>query len=375
MFGVVVFQCHTFVYANGKNDTDSDGLTDWEEIRKNIKGFLVPMMIESSTDKYGYTGIPKFVDALMCRTHSADDPIFEFLKSKLGSDYDDIMQLPCLILNSDPTKADSDGDGIVDKRDPLTLMYSINVRMNDSYKDSLYNEVDKIIDAQFNFLKKNKNIGFYSTKNCVDIIFKYDKIITDISNKYFIHKAAVQSILLRELRCCDVTDEIADYWVEQQYIYQEKMEEYQNLPWIVKALTGPPTMPIPYKTDSSTGYGQIFARTAIDANNWANKKGMDVEKLYNYDNWKERKEIWEKLKNDNEYNIRMVALVLIWGAAEKGLSEEYWCYNDYETKTMLTRYNGFGNDAIKYGNQTFRYYQVFDKYNQMDIERTIMKLN
>ena len=153
------------LYANGKNDTDSDGLTDWEEVRKNIEGFPVPMMIESSTDKYGYTGIPKFVDALMCRTHSADDPIFEFLKSKLGSDYDDIMQLPCLILNSDPTNPDSDGDNCSDP-------YEINVSKTDPLE--IDTDKDGMDDYLDDFpLEYNKEGTVYNRKKAVEYAQKW----------------------------------------------------------------------------------------------------------------------------------------------------------------------------------------------------------
>ena len=104
----------------------------------------------------------------------------------------------------------------------------------------------------------------------------------------------------------------------------------------------------------------------MEANEWALKKGLVNSDDYDYANWKHREKMWVNLKDDNEYNIRMIALVLMWSADEQGLNNQYWLYNEEEIKKMLERYNGFGDDALKYANDTYNCYVIFEKYNQMN---------
>lgn len=60
----------------------------------------------------------------------------------------------------------------------------------------------------------------------------------------------------------------------------------------------------------------------------------------------------------------MVAKVLIYGASLIELDDEdLYHYNDEEVRRLLSRYNGTGDAAEKYGKETFRYYKVFNYYN------------
>lgn len=114
------------------------------------------------------------------------------------------------------------------------------------------------------------------------------------------------------------------------------------------------------------GYGQIYAKTAIDAINWYKNKDKDDEEkenVYNVENWKERKYVWDKLREDNSYNISMVPLVLMYGADEKDLNTSYWKHNEDEIKIMLSRYNGYNEAAQEYGRQAYNCYVIFDRYN------------
>lgn len=271
-------------------------------------------------------------------------------------------------MNSDSTKKDSDYDRVPDSEDPLKMKRGISNKMSSDYKDKLYSEIDAQIKEDFSWIMQNKNVFYYSTEECMDIIYKYDEWITELSNKYLLPKAAIQTILLRELRCYDIRDDIADGFVVEQYAYLHNVELYNNSEWWLQLIMGYPEMPFPYKEDSSVGYGQIFASTAINANNWAVTNRIISGYQYDYNNWKEREEVWTKLKDDNNYNIGMIALVLIYGADDQGLHDCYWRYDETELKTMLSRYNGFGDQAVAYGNQAYNCYEIFDKYNAMDVE-------
>ena len=97
------------LYANGKNDTDGDGLTDWEEVC-----FLFHP--EDEEQKYGFHMLT-FAEALdnLC---DEEDPIYDLLKDKYGDKYDALCKMPFLYLLSDPTKEDTDYDGYYDICDP-----------------------------------------------------------------------------------------------------------------------------------------------------------------------------------------------------------------------------------------------------------------
>ena len=84
---------------------------------------------------------------------------------------------------------------------------------------------------------------------------------------------------------------------------------------------------------------------------------------YNYTDWHDREYIWYKLKDENEFNIEMVALVLMWGAHEEHLTNDYWNYSDNYIIKMLSRYNGHGSGASRYGKETYNCYYIFNKYN------------
>lgn len=261
-------------------------------------------------------------------------------------------------MKSNPNMKDTDGDGISDKDDPLKLIFGYNKRLTEENKSELYEEIETQINKDFSWIMQHKNIGYYSTMDCIDIIYENDEFITEICNKYLLPKAAVQSILLRELRCYDVRDDIADSLVAQQFAYLYLVELYNNSSWYQQLIMGYPDMPVPYREDSSVGYGQILAKTAIKALNWYYES-----ENYNYTDWHDREYIWYKLKDENEFNIEMVALVLMWGAHEEHLTNDYWNYSDNYIIKMLSRYNGHGSGASRYGKETYNCYYIFNKYN------------
>lgn len=311
----------TIIYTDPFNpDTDGDGLLDGEEI----------------------------------------DVIPTFWINTIFNKFDVSSEVAAYIfdMKSNPNMKDTDGDGISDKDDPLKLIFGYNKRLTEENKSELYEEIETQINKDFNWIMQHKNIGYYSTMDCIDIIYENDEFITEICNKYLLPKAAVQSILLRELRCYDVMDDIADSLVAQQFAYLYLVELYNNSSWYQQLIMGYPDMPVPYREDSSVGYGQILTETAIKTLNWYYKSDN-----YHYTDWHDREYIWYKLKNENEFNIEMVALVLMWGAHEEKLTNDYWNYSYNDIIKMLSRYNGRGSGASRYGKETYNCYCIFNKYN------------
>lgn len=118
-------------------------------------------------------------------------------------------------------------------------------------------------------------------------------------------------------------------------------------------------------TDCSTGYGQIFAWVAINAINYAVFEGIHTGSTYDKDKWKDIMYIWNQLHNSNDFNLRTCAFVLLHAANLVGLDTDYYGYTESETKKVLSRYYGTNTDATRYGNETYQYYQIFEKYNKL----------
>lgn len=85
-------------------------------------------------------------------------------------------------------------------------------------------------------------------------------------------------------------------------------------------------------------------------------------KKYDFDKVNDRKEVWYKLKDDNNYNISMIALVLMWGVRDRNYGKKYWSYSETQTKKLLAIYQG----TDQYGEDVYNCYKIFDYYNQID---------
>jgi hypothetical protein len=95
----------------------------------------------------------------------------------------------------------------------------------------------------------------------VDIILSYDDIIDEVSSQLKIQKEMIQAILYRELICYGLDDVAKDLVVRQYY-----MSRKINLPGTAYDMYNFMDLDDEVK-DSSTGIGQIFASTAIKAEN------------------------------------------------------------------------------------------------------------
>lgn len=173
-------------------------------------------------------------------------------------------------------------------------------------------------------------------------------------------KSLIQAILLREITCIYALDAAVDLAVMNYFEYQRQIEAYMKAPWYSQLFMNI-TAPIPMRDDSSTGLGQIQAKTAVTANNHAVANKYIVGVKYSYSNWKHRKTVWYKLKDDNEHNVGMVGLVLKDIANEKRIETKNLSVQN--SKKVLARYNGTKTAATRYGKLVYRYYKLFRQYN------------
>lgn len=204
-----------------------------------------------------------------------------------------------------------------------------------------------------------------TTDEAFDNLMKYDRLITELSVKYRIRKAILQAIIMREQSFEGVDDSVADMAVESYLSYLIQLEKWEKLPLEQRALIPQPTYLGVVKEDSSTGFCQIFAKTAINSINYAKSLGVYSFGPYDYGNLEERLDIWKKLHSNDEYNISICPLVLIYGAHELGLNNSLYGYDDENIKAVLSRYNGTNDKAKKYGDEVFEIYLLFEKYNSL----------
>lgn len=239
-----------------------------------------------------------------------------------------------------------------------------DVEMSDSRRIDLKREVVSWFEKVMNDVQKVK--ASRSRENAMDDVFRYDRLITALSNRYRIRKALIQTAFAWEHTLEGLDDLTSDSMVTNYYAYKEQLEQWENLSAEQKALIPRPVAPALVRRDSSTGLCQIFAATAIKACNYAISIGLIHERSYDQNNWHDLYEVWKKLHNDGEYNLSKCALVLMHSAYLVGLGADYYNYGAAEVKAVLARYNGTNEKAREYGERNYGLYQIFEKYNALE---------
>ncbi|MBQ6637417.1 MAG: VWA domain-containing protein [Lachnospiraceae bacterium] len=269
------------------------------------------------------------------------------------------------VMVSNPTTLDSDNDGVEDKYDPLKLKKGISSFLKKTQKELLIQDINQQINDDLGKIKTVKGavIGRYTTEESIDLLYEYDNLITELSNEYLIPKEMIQSILIREMRCEDLRDDVADSLVMQQFAYYEELDRRKEFNSVQDDIIPYPKAPIGGRDDSSVGVAQIFAQTAIESWNWCVINGVVEGDMLDYSDWRQRREVWKRLKNDEEYSIMFVAYVLMQEAGNAGLDRSYYAYSDEQKQLVLSLYNGTNHDATVYGSQAYNCYKIFERYN------------
>lgn len=218
-----------------------------------------------------------------------------------------------------------------------TGSYSVRVVANTAFDTSQTSS----LKSEFNSLLgsgKKSVAHHYTPSQCIDMILEYDQHISQLCNsQYFeIPKSFVQALLMRELWCVNTGDDLADTLVESGA-----------------------------RADSSTGYGQIFATTAIGALNNANSIGINTGmSSMDASNEDDLSDMWNDLHTDQNFNIKMVYYEVLNCANKTSQPNIYlWDYSESQIKAILARYNGTGDEAAQYGDEVYEYYLIFKEYN------------
>ncbi|MEV8023059.1 glycoside hydrolase domain-containing protein [Streptomyces sp. NPDC086554] len=179
-------------------------------------------------------------------------------------------------------------------------------------------------------------LGGISTTKAVNAVVDTDWLFTSLARTLRVRKALIQAPVLWELRKLNPLDFAADA--------------------AVKAGT---------KDDCSTGWGQIFAATAIQARNYCIGEGIINGTGLDPNSKTDLRDVWNKLHDDEDYNIRSVAYTLIWNAELLGIDRPGLNSSVHLTEALLGRYNGTGAAAEKYGQELMGLYNVLEKYNAL----------
>ena len=113
----------------------------------------------------------------------------------------------------------------------------------------------------------------YSPRQAERIIRRYDDWLQTMQEHYGVPCGCIKTVLFQEMTAMDGLDILADWSVKLYWL------KYGLLSRLRRICKMPPYPGFPggllRKRDSSTGYGQVFARTAIQAIRFSLEKGLD----------------------------------------------------------------------------------------------------
>lgn len=193
-------------------------------------------------------------------------------------------------------------------------------------------------------------LKLYSAKAAERIIARHGAWIETLSKRYAMPGACLKAILFSELTAIDALDLVADALV--QFNQRSDRAEAVGAQGFLK------------KTDSSTGYAQIFAFVAINAINYAADRGLTsydalglpADRRLDPASLPDLRLVWRRLHRDPEFNLEAAALNLLSAAEEMTGRIDFASYTPEELKLIFTRYNGNFRDVSPYGEAAYRHY-------------------
>ena len=182
-------------------------------------------------------------------------------------------------------------------------------------------------------------------------IYDHDNVITELSNRHNMRKAMIQTSAYWEMRHWGVEDDAQDL----------RVQAYHNgIPGGIR--------------DSSTGIAQIQGGVGILAWNHAFQRGYETGIPLNPTVDDDVYTMWNRVRDDNAYALRTVAMIHLWGAdgkpggsnppaGETDMRPMALDYNDSEVFQILRRYQGWGDETEVHAGQRMALYYIFEKYN------------
>jgi peptidoglycan hydrolase-like protein with peptidoglycan-binding domain len=271
-------------------------------------------------------------------------------------------QIATVTIGSGAGQIEIDND-IVSGRDigqgsfnPRQLILNQDVAFNSAQKPALLADIQEFLEA--NGLPEQgggfwETVGqVFTTTQAFNMIMPYDPVFTNLARTLKMRKALIMTVMFWETRHYDVRDPLGDDGVR---LYHQGWRDPTN-EFIVR--------------DCSTGLGQIFAQKAIDGYNFMAGQdlidGSPIDRESDFAIW----DVWQKLNEDNVYNINAVTHLLFWGAHDLGIRLPALDYTDEESRLAMRRYQGYldpenpkNNAKIERDSQMkLGVYRAFEKY-------------
>jgi peptidoglycan hydrolase-like protein with peptidoglycan-binding domain len=225
-------------------------------------------------------------------------------------------------------------------------------------KPALLAELQQFLESQ-GIPERGGNTGenvaqVYSTTQAFNAAMSFDPLTTGLARALRMRKALILVPIFWEIRKYTVLDGLADDGVRQ---YHTGTDWDPTDKWI--------------KRDCSTGLGQIFAVTAINARNYAIRQGIISGAIQDPGRDADVWQIWQRLRGDDYFNISTAAHVLIHAATDIRRAENdtpvqiprpSLDYSDEHSRLVLRRYQGFGDAPEADSYIKLGVYRVFEKY-------------
>ena len=201
-------------------------------------------------------------------------------------------------------------------------------------------------------------LKLYTAKQAQNIIRKNETLIENICSSYSLPPACLKAILMMEIPEIDLLDLLADATVSLNW--------FRDPHGAGCSPDRRPRSPL-RKYDSSTGYGQIFSRVAIEAILFAGSMGIPVytgtpEALFPF-RPEDLKQVWKRLKHDRVFNLSCSALNLLHAAYQMTEKTDLFHAGEAELKLTFSRYNGNVKKITPYGEKAYHYYVSFLRQN------------
>ena len=194
-------------------------------------------------------------------------------------------------------------------------------------------------------------LKLYSMKKARKIISDRSDLIDSICAFYCLSSACLKAIMLMEIPEIDLMDLLADASVRFNWLCYSFTQRYDP-----ERHTRNPL----HKFDSSTGYGQIFSRVAIEAIQFAENRGIPVfagvSGTLSPTNPEDLRQVWLRLNRNPVFNLSCSALNLLHAADQMTGRIDFEHYTPEEMKLIFTRYNGNLKQISPYGEKAYQYY-------------------
>ena len=198
----------------------------------------------------------------------------------------------------------------------------------------------------------------YSPNRAERILRSLDSDIEETCSMVHLPSAVLKAVLYKEITDIDFFDPLADAivafnWQRVHLLnHLPDLEGKQNKSGFFR------------KFDSSTGYGQIFARTAILAIRFATTHGIITPETlglrkgqtFSPDSPADVFEIWKKLHRERSFNLACSSLNLLFAAWDMNGRITFENFSPDELKRTFTRYNANVRQITPYGEVTYQYY-------------------